>query len=200
MPTPQAIEEAMGEQRSGNGQAALSARAVRHRMGEAARRRRRGQRSRRRHDPHPQLAVAVREQRCRRARRAAVSGRGQPSGADRAARADDAELDRLEADGVLSSRLPRSMTLHYPVPPMKAQLSVLPADDENWAYEIKWDGYRTLCFVEGGRCAMAEQQPDRRDREVSGARRLRRLASTPARRSSTASSSCSTARAGRRSS
>jgi bifunctional non-homologous end joining protein LigD len=26
-----------------------------------------------------------------------------------------------------------------------------PADDEHWAYEVKWDGYRTLAFVEGGR-------------------------------------------------
>lgn len=30
---------------------------------------------------------------------------------------------------------------------MKATLSTLPPDDGNWAYEIKWDGYRTLAFV-----------------------------------------------------
>jgi bifunctional non-homologous end joining protein LigD len=39
------------------------------------------------------------------------------------------------------------MTLRYPVSPMKATIGNLPPDDENWAYEIKWDGYRTLCFV-----------------------------------------------------
>ena len=40
------------------------------------------------------------------------------------------------------------MTLAFPVEPMKAALGTLPGDDERWAYEIKWDGYRTLAFVE----------------------------------------------------
>lgn len=43
------------------------------------------------------------------------------------------------------------MTLRFPVAPMKAALGLLPTDDENWAYEIKWDGYRTLAFVADGR-------------------------------------------------
>jgi len=42
------------------------------------------------------------------------------------------------------------MTLRFPVEPMKASLGTLPPDDENWAYEIKWDGYRTLAFVDDG--------------------------------------------------
>ena len=42
------------------------------------------------------------------------------------------------------------MTLRYPVAPMKAAIGTLPHDDENWAYEIKYDGYRTLAFVDGG--------------------------------------------------
>lgn len=44
------------------------------------------------------------------------------------------------------------MTLHFPVEPMSATLGSLPAeaDDEHWAYEVKWDGYRTVAFVEGG--------------------------------------------------
>ncbi|MEP7046823.1 MAG: hypothetical protein ABI949_09095, partial [Ilumatobacteraceae bacterium] len=42
------------------------------------------------------------------------------------------------------------MTLRYPVAPMKAAIGTLPPDDGNWAYEIKWDGYRTLAFVDGG--------------------------------------------------
>src|SRR6478735_9415632 len=35
---------------------------------------------------------------------------------------------------------------------MNATLGSLPseADDDHWAYEIKWDGYRTLAFVDGG--------------------------------------------------
>jgi bifunctional non-homologous end joining protein LigD len=43
------------------------------------------------------------------------------------------------------------MTLRYPVAPMKAAIGNLPPDDENWAYEIKWDGYRTLAFIDGDR-------------------------------------------------
>ncbi|NNE12847.1 MAG: hypothetical protein HKN41_11465 [Ilumatobacter sp.] len=43
------------------------------------------------------------------------------------------------------------MPLRFPVSPMKATLGNLPAapDDERWAYEIKYDGYRTLAFVDG---------------------------------------------------
>lgn len=42
------------------------------------------------------------------------------------------------------------MTLTFPIAPMKATLGSLPADDDRWAYEIKWDGYRTIVFVDGG--------------------------------------------------
>ncbi|MGE0000129.1 MAG: non-homologous end-joining DNA ligase [Ilumatobacteraceae bacterium] len=42
------------------------------------------------------------------------------------------------------------MTLSFPVQPMKATLTSLPpeAEDDRWAYEIKWDGYRTILFVD----------------------------------------------------
>lgn len=42
------------------------------------------------------------------------------------------------------------MTLAFPVAPMKATLGSMPTTDEGWAYEIKWDGYRTLAFVDSG--------------------------------------------------
>lgn len=42
------------------------------------------------------------------------------------------------------------MPLWFPVPPMKATLASLPHDDGRWAYEVKWDGYRTLAFVADG--------------------------------------------------
>ncbi len=41
------------------------------------------------------------------------------------------------------------MTLTFPVAPMKAGLGSLPVDDDRWAYEIKYDGYRTLARVDG---------------------------------------------------
>ena len=34
---------------------------------------------------------------------------------------------------------------------MKASLGTLPDGRDGWAFEIKWDGYRTLAFVDGGR-------------------------------------------------
>jgi bifunctional non-homologous end joining protein LigD len=33
---------------------------------------------------------------------------------------------------------------------MKAVSAELPTDDERWAYEVKWDGYRLLAFVDEG--------------------------------------------------
>lgn len=37
------------------------------------------------------------------------------------------------------------------VTPMLARLSKLPRDDARYAFEIKWDGVRTLCYIDGGR-------------------------------------------------
>jgi bifunctional non-homologous end joining protein LigD len=42
------------------------------------------------------------------------------------------------------------MALRFGVAPMRAVSGQLPPDDDNWGYEIKWDGYRTLAFVTGG--------------------------------------------------
>jgi bifunctional non-homologous end joining protein LigD len=42
------------------------------------------------------------------------------------------------------------VALTFPVEPMKAGLGSLPADDDRWAYEIKYDGYRTLAFIDSG--------------------------------------------------
>ena len=39
------------------------------------------------------------------------------------------------------------MGLSFPVAPMKATLGSLPTADDGWAYEIKWDGHRTLAHV-----------------------------------------------------
>jgi bifunctional non-homologous end joining protein LigD len=37
------------------------------------------------------------------------------------------------------------------IKPMLATAGPLPADGDGWAFEIKWDGVRTILFVEGGR-------------------------------------------------
>jgi bifunctional non-homologous end joining protein LigD len=43
------------------------------------------------------------------------------------------------------------LALRFPVAPMRATLGSLPTEDSGWAYEVKWDGYRTLAFIEGGK-------------------------------------------------
>ena len=34
--------------------------------------------------------------------------------------------------------------------PMKAVAADLPADDDGWAYEIKWDGMRVIVGIDDG--------------------------------------------------
>ena len=51
--------------------------------------------------------------------------------------------------------------LTFPVDPMKATLGSLPSDDDRWAYEVKYDGYRTLAFVDDG--AVRLQSTNRHD-------------------------------------
>jgi bifunctional non-homologous end joining protein LigD len=41
--------------------------------------------------------------------------------------------------------------------PMLARSGSLPADEEGWAYEVKWDGVRAIGFVEGGRLRLASR-------------------------------------------
>ena len=45
----------------------------------------------------------------------------------------------------------RTDPLPTSIKPMLATPGELPADDTGWAFEIKWDGVRTILFVEGGR-------------------------------------------------
>ena len=41
--------------------------------------------------------------------------------------------------------------------PMLATAGTLPADDDAWAYEVKWDGVRALVAVEGGRLSVTSR-------------------------------------------
>ena len=53
------------------------------------------------------------------------------------------EVDKLLAKGI-SGPIPTN------VKPMLATLVNEPFDDPGWAYEVKWDGYRSLAYVEEG--------------------------------------------------
>lgn len=65
------------------------------------------------------------------------------------------------------------MTLRFPVLPMKATMGstgAVPTGDD-WAFEVKWDGYRTIAFVDDGRVRLqstAGHDVTRRWPEFSG--------------------------------
>lgn len=78
--------------------------------------------------------------------------------------------DRAEGRYVLFSTRGTSWMIHrmdpapagvVPLPrglrPMLAETGDLPARDDGWAFEFKWDGVRALAFVEGGRVRLVSR-------------------------------------------
>jgi len=60
------------------------------------------------------------------------------------------------------------------IPPMLAKLSSsLPADDDRWAYEMKWDGIRGLAFIDQGRLRLMTRN------QIEVTRRYPELAALP---------------------
>jgi bifunctional non-homologous end joining protein LigD len=49
------------------------------------------------------------------------------------------------------------------IPPMLATPGALPSDDDDWAYEMKWDGVRLVLYIAGGRV----RAMTRNDRDVT---------------------------------
>jgi bifunctional non-homologous end joining protein LigD len=43
------------------------------------------------------------------------------------------------------------------IEPMLARTGELPAEDDGWAYEVKWDGVRAIGYAEGGRLRLASR-------------------------------------------
>ena len=75
---------------------------------------------------------------------------------------DDAELDRLEADGVMSEQVAAPMTLRFPVTPMKAAIGTLPRRRRELGVRDQV-GRLSHARVRRRRCTRsAEQQPARR--------------------------------------
>ncbi len=56
----------------------------------------------------------------------------------------------------------RTDPLPTSIKPMLAVPGTLPSDDEHWAFEVKWDGVRTILFVEGGRVRAQKGERSRR--------------------------------------
>jgi bifunctional non-homologous end joining protein LigD len=56
--------------------------------------------------------------------------------------------------------------------PMLAKLSKLPKNDEDWGYEIKWDGIRALAFIDGGRIRLVNRNGREATRQYPELREL----------------------------
>jgi bifunctional non-homologous end joining protein LigD len=61
--------------------------------------------------------------------------------------------DIEEPDGDISLFLEKGKKSSFPhdIKPMLATVVDKPFDDENWVYEIKWDGYRALAYLKNGK-------------------------------------------------
>ncbi|TDW46669.1 bifunctional non-homologous end joining protein LigD [Flavobacterium sp. 270] len=59
----------------------------------------------------------------------------------------------------IAALLEKGKTSKMPVniKPMLATLVNEPFDDPNWSYEVKWDGYRALCYINKGEVSIASR-------------------------------------------
>jgi bifunctional non-homologous end joining protein LigD len=64
---------------------------------------------------------------------------------------DDWRVHRMGGPPAGWEPLPRGLA------PMTARTGSLPADDDRWSYEVKWDGVRVLVAVEGGRARLTSR-------------------------------------------
>ena len=58
-------------------------------------------------------------------------------------------LQRMDPGAEGRERIPELVR-----PMLATAADVLPADDEHWGFEFKWDGVRAIAYVEGGRCRL----------------------------------------------
>ncbi len=63
--------------------------------------------------------------------------------------------EMLQADKLLKKREKSKMPTN--IKPMLATLVNEPFDDPEWHYEVKWDGYRTLAYVEKGKVTLSSR-------------------------------------------
>jgi bifunctional non-homologous end joining protein LigD len=72
-----------------------------------------------------------------------------PAAASRRAGVPALDLDKVPG----SRRAPMPSQIH----PMLATLVDAPFSDSEWLYEVKWDGYRAVLFLEGGKLRLASR-------------------------------------------
>ena len=65
----------------------------------------------------------------------------------------------MAKDTVVKKRVPKKIKASYPeeIAPMLATLVDKPFDKPGWMYEVKWDGYRAIAFIENGNVQLSSR-------------------------------------------
>ncbi len=71
--------------------------------------------------------------------------------------------DISSTEGAVKAEMPASLE------PMLATLGNAVPSGSDWLYEVKWDGYRALCFIEGGKVRMVSRRGTKLDKQFAPA-------------------------------
>ena len=69
--------------------------------------------------------------------------------------------DISSTEGAVKAEMPMSLE------PMLATLGSAVPSGSDWLYEVKWDGYRALCFIEGGKVRMVSRRGTKLDKQFA---------------------------------
>jgi len=69
--------------------------------------------------------------------------------------------DISSTEGAVKAEMPTSLE------PMLATLGNSVPSGTDWLYEVKWDGYRALCFIEGGKVRMFSRRGNKIDKQFA---------------------------------
>jgi bifunctional non-homologous end joining protein LigD len=69
--------------------------------------------------------------------------------------------DISSTEGAVRAEMPASLE------PMLATLGTAVPSGSDWLYEVKWDGYRALCFIEGGNVRMLSRRGTKLDKQFA---------------------------------
>jgi bifunctional non-homologous end joining protein LigD len=70
-----------------------------------------------------------------------------------------APADPAAVEGAVQAEMPKTIS------PMLACLATILPSGGDWLYEVKWDGYRALCFVEKGKIRMVSRRGNTMDKQ-----------------------------------
>jgi bifunctional non-homologous end joining protein LigD len=69
--------------------------------------------------------------------------------------------DISSTEGAVKAEMPTALE------PMLATLGTSVPSGSDWLYEVKWDGYRALCFIEGGKVRMLSRRGTKLDKQFA---------------------------------